>query len=191
MNVLTLLGSPRKQGNTATVLTMLESEFYGRHTVERINITSQRVNGCLGCGVCQKTADRLGCVQKDDALSVFERMMAADAVVYASPLYCWDFTAQMKALIDRHFCLVTGYGTPDYRSLVNDKPAALLVTCAGPVEGNADVIQTVFDRVCHFAKARAVNKTILPFCTTPDALGEEARAAARKLAGDLINALGD
>jgi multimeric flavodoxin WrbA len=58
-----------------------------------------------------RKSDRPGCVQKDDAFSVFERMMAADALIYSSPLYCWDFPAQMKALIDRHFCLVTGYGT--------------------------------------------------------------------------------
>ncbi len=189
MKVLTLLGSPRKKGNTATVLAMVEKELSASHSVDRIAITSITVNGCLGCGMCQKVADRPGCVQKDDAPSVFERMMDADAVVYASPLYCWDFTAQMKALIDRHFCLVTGYGTPDYRSLISTKPVALLVTCAGPVDGNADVIQTVFDRVCAFGQARPVNKTILPFCTTPDALAEDAKAAARKLAGDLINAL--
>ncbi len=189
MKILTLMGSPRKQGNTATLLAMMEKELSDRHAVERIDIASVRVNGCLGCGMCQKATDRPGCVQEDDAGSVFERMMAADAVVYASPLYCWDFTAQMKALIDRHFCLVTGSGTPDYRSLINGKPAALLVTCAGPVKGNADVIQTVFDRVCDFCRARVVNKTILPLCTVPDAMGERARAAARKLAGDLIRAL--
>jgi multimeric flavodoxin WrbA len=189
MNILTLLGSPRHEGNTAAVLAMVEDELSGRHTVERFNITALRINGCLGCGVCQNTDDRPGCAQQDDAPRVFERMMAADAVVYASPLYCWDFTAQMKALIDRHFCLVTGAGTPAHQSLIKDKPAALLVTCAGPVKNNADVIQTLFDRICGFCRARAVNKTILPHCTTPDAMGEDARAAARKLAGDLINAL--
>jgi len=157
--------------------------------VERLAIASVKVNGCLGCEACQKVTDRPGCVQKDDAVAVFERMMTADAVIYSSPLYCWDFSAQMKALIDRHFCLVTGYGTVNHRSLIAEKPAALLVTCGGPVKGNADVIQTVFDRVCKYGKARVVNKTVIPFCTTPDALGEEARAAARKLAGDISGAL--
>lgn len=189
MNILTILGSPRKEGNTARVLDMLEKELHGRHQVERIAITAVKVNGCMGCGACQKVADRPGCVQKDDANAVFERMMAADAVVYSSPLYCWDFSAQMKALIDRHFCLVTGYGTAAHRSLIAKKPAALLVTCGGPVKGNADVIQTVFDRVCNYGQARAVNKTVIPFCTTPDALGEDARAAARKMAGDINGAL--
>ncbi|WP_319406070.1 flavodoxin family protein [uncultured Desulfosarcina sp.] len=189
MNILTLLGSPRKNGNTAGVLKMVEKELSARHQVERLAISSMKVNGCLGCKACQKVADQPGCVQKDDAAAIFERMMAADAVIYSSPLYCWDFSSQMKALIDRHFCLVTGYGTANHRSLIADKPTALLVTCGGPVKGNADVIQTVFDRVCQYGRARAVNKTVIPFCTTPDALKEDARAAARKLAGDVNGAL--
>ncbi len=189
MAILTILGSPRMMGNTAGVLSMVEQELAGRHPVERLAITSKRVHGCLGCGSCQKASDCPGCVQKDDAVAVFERMMAADAVVYSSPLYCWGFSAQMKAFIDRHFCLVTGFGTPAHNSLITGKPVALLVTCAGPVENNADVIQTIFDRVCNYGKSRVVNKTVVPFCTTPDALGEDARAAARKLAGDLLGAL--
>lgn len=193
MNILTILGSPRKKGNTAGALDMVEQELTAtyRHRVERLAVAALNVNGCLGCQACQKVADRPGCVQKDDVLSVFERMMAADAVIYGSPLYCWDFTAQMKALIDRHVCLVTGYGTARHLSLIADKPTALLVTCAGPVKGNADVIQTVFDRVSNYGRTRVVNKTVIPFCTTPEALGEDARAAARKLAGDMNRALGN
>lgn len=190
MHILTIMGSPRKKGNTAGVLDMVEQELSIRHQVQRLAITSVNINGCLGCETCQKVTDRTGCVQKDDAAFVFEKIMAADAVIYSSPLYCWDFPAQMKALIDRHFCLVTGAGSVSHRSLIAAKPTALLVTCGGPVEGNADVIQTVFERMCNYCRARAINKTIIPFCTTPEALGEGARAAARKLAGDLSGALG-
>ena len=54
---------------------------------------------------------------------------------------------------------------------------------------NADFIQTLFDRVGQYGQARAVNKTGIPFCTTPDALGEDTRAAGRELAGGLSGAL--
>jgi multimeric flavodoxin WrbA len=191
VNILTILGSPRKKSNTAGVLDMAEQELSARHghQVKRLNITHMKVNGCVGCLACQKITDRPGCVQQDDAVSVFERMIAADALIYGSPLYCWNFTAQMKALIDRHICLVAGYGTVRHHSLITEKPTALLVTCAGPVKGNADVIQTVFERMGIFCQTRVVNKTVVPFCTTPEALGEDARAAARKLAGDIDGAL--
>ena len=49
--------------------------------------------------------------------------------------------SQIKPLIDRHFCLVKNDGTSDHKSLISGKPAALLVTCAGPIEANCDAIQ--------------------------------------------------
>lgn len=189
MKVTTILGSPRKKGNTAKVLTWCEGELVDRgHEVDRLNIADLEVKGCLGCGTCQEKPDEPGCVQKDDALRVFERMMAADAVIYTSPLYCWGFSSQMKALIDRHFCLITGYGTPDYKSLFEGKRTALLVTCGGPVENNADLIQGVFDRINDYGKCDVVGKYVVPFCTSPDSIGREAKEIARKIAEDIAGA---
>ena len=189
MKVTTILGSPRKKGNTAKVLSWFEEELKNQgHEAERINIVDRDIKGCLGCGTCQKVTDEPGCVQKDDAVSVFENMMAADVLIYASPLYCWGFSSQMKELVDRHFCLITGYGSPEYRSLLADKRTALLVTCAGPIEDNADFIQGVFDRLNNYGNCNVVGKYVVPFCTTPDAIGEEALETAKKMAQDISNA---
>jgi len=185
MKIATILGSPRKNGNTAGVLSRFEALVGRNHEVDRINLMSHKVNGCLGCGKCREARDEPGCVQKDDALSIFKRLMRADAIVYASPLYCWDFTAQMKALIDRHFCLVKGYGTPDYKSLLDGKRVALLVTCDGPVEENADVIQVVFDRVSDYCKCETVGKYIVPSCSKPGALDSTGAELASKMAADI------
>ena len=188
MKVATILGSPKKKGNTAKVLGLFEELIAKEHEVDRINMADYEVKGCLGCGTCQKTSDEPGCVQKDDAMAVFERMRASDAVVYSSPLYCWGFSSQIKALIDRHFCLVTGYGTPDHHSLIENKPTALLVTCGGPIEDNADLIQGIFDRVNNFSKCNVAGKYVVPLCTTPDALGEEAMEIAKKMERDIVGA---
>jgi len=150
-----------------------------------VNVASHKVNGCLGCGKCRENRDEPGCVQKDDALPIFKRMMQADAIVYAAPLYCWDFPAQMKALIDRHFCLVKGYDTPDYKSFLEGKRVALLVTCDGPIEDNADVIQIVFDRVSDYGKCRTVGKYIVPSCTAPGAVDSKGAEVARRMAADI------
>jgi multimeric flavodoxin WrbA len=109
-------------------------------------------------------------------------MIQADAIVYASPLYCWSFTSQIKPLIDRHFCLVSGDGTPDQDSLISDKPAALLVTCGGPIEGNCDAIQGIFRGFSDYLKLKAKGNFILPFCTTPDAIGDNGTKLAENLA---------
>ena len=188
MKITTILGSPKKKGNTAKVLGLFEEELANLgHDVERVNIASYDVKGCLGCGVCQKKADEPGCVQKDDAVAIFEKMISADAVVYTSPLYCWGFSSQMKALIDRHFCLITGTGGPEYKSLIDGKRTALLVTCAGPIENNADLIQGVFDRLNNYGNCNVVDKLVIPFCTTPDEIGGEAVEAAKKMAANIAD----
>jgi multimeric flavodoxin WrbA len=182
MKIIIILGSPKKNGNTAKVLSMFENKVGEKHEVERININQYKVGGCIGCYKCQEKKGEPGCVQKDDALIIFEKMINADAIVYASPLYCWSFTSQIKPLIDRHFCLVSGYGTADHESLLDGKPTALLVTCAGPVEGNCDAIQGIFDGIANYGKLIPKGNFILPFCTTPDAIGTEGIELAEKLA---------
>jgi multimeric flavodoxin WrbA len=131
---------------------------------------------------CKEKKDEPGCVQKDDALTIFDKMIQADAIVYASPLYTWSFTAQIKPLIDRHFCLVSDDGTPQQDSLISGKPAALLVTCAGPIEGNCDAIQEIFDGITGYLKLKGKGKFILPFCTTPDEIGDQGIELAESLA---------
>ena len=120
MNVLSLFGGPRKKGNTATVLGWVEDELIAiGHSVERVNLSSKDINGCIGCMKCKEKPDAPGCVQKDDGIDVINRMVENDAVIYASPLYYWGFSAQMKALIDRCFSLYRGAcGGPDHTSFV-------------------------------------------------------------------------
>lgn len=189
MKIFSILGSPRKNGNTDKVLSSFEELVSATHSVDRVNIRDHHVNGCLGCGICQETDDTTGCIQEDDAAALFERMLAADAVVYATPLYCWGFSAQLKAFIDRHYCLVTGAGSDQWKSLVRDKPMALLVTCAGPIDDNADLIQVMFERMSSYLRSRCVGRYVVPFCTTPDQLKPVARQMAQRMADDLTRTL--
>jgi multimeric flavodoxin WrbA len=186
MKVMTILGSPKNKGNTATVLGMFEEIISKSNEIDRVNVRDCDINGCLGCYACQRTPDEPACVQKDDAGSTLERMIDADAVVYATPLYDWSFSAQLKALLDRHLCLVTGYASPAYKSLVEGKKMALLVTCGGPVENNADLIQSNFDRIVDYLKADTAGKYVVPGCTTPDTMGDEAMEIAKQIARDMV-----
>jgi multimeric flavodoxin WrbA len=112
-------------------------------------------------------------------------MINSDAVIYASPLYAWDFSAQLKQLLDRHYSLGKNYGSSNYISLLEGKRTALLVTCGGGIADNADLIQEMFDRQNNALKCDVIGKYIVPLCTTPDALGDEARAIAEKMAEDI------
>ena len=180
MKILTILGSPRRRGNTAAVLGMFEQQASARHQVERINLTDYTVNGCLGCDACQRKLDEPGCRQHDDALTIFERMKAADLIVYASPVYAWSISAQLKALFDRHYCLVKW--NAGEKALLAGRRAMLLVTCGGSANENADLVQPMFARQMACMKMEVAGLFVVDNCTTPDELGERAAATAAEMA---------
>lgn len=186
MKVVTILGSPRKHGNTATVLGWVEENLRDDgHLVDRIDCVDWNIKGCMECYSCRKVPDEPGCAQNDDANGLFQRMMSADALVYASPLFCWSWSGQIKPLIDRHFCLVTSYGTPEHDSLLKGKRAALLVTAAGPERDNADLLTEQFNKLMSYTVCHVAGRLILPFCQTPKELSEDVRAKAANLARDI------
>ena len=188
MKITSVLGSPRpKKGNTAKVLGWVEEELRAKgHNVDRINIIDKKVNGCKECYTCQGIPDEPGCPQKDDAKEIFEQIIASDIILMASPLFCWGFSSQIKPLIDRYFCLVTGYGTPKWKSLIEGKRAGLLVTCAGPIEENADLIVQMYQRLMEYAKIGTAESLVIPFTTTPEAMGDEIKGQAVKFAHKLL-----
>jgi len=166
MKIVTILGSPRKKGNTAEALGMFEENVKAAgHSVKRVNLAGEEVKPCLSCWKCMKSEEEPGCARKDGAADIFGKMIAADGIVYATPLYCWCYSAQMKALIDRHVCLVKGYGAGSHKSFLAGKKTALLVTCEGPVKENADLIQVAFDRMMgEYGLMDIVGKYIVPGC---------------------------
>jgi multimeric flavodoxin WrbA len=180
MRVVTILGSPRERGNTATVLSSFEHLVGAHHEVKRLRVARAAVNGCLGCGACQRVVDRPGCVQNDWISHAIHEILKADLVVYASPVYVWGFTAQMKALLDRHYCLVkSGKGT--VRHLFEGTPAVLLTTCGGSAEVNADLIEQTFTREMAYLHGRIVSVHCVPNCSESAALGERAEQTARRM----------
>jgi multimeric flavodoxin WrbA len=185
MKIVTILGSPRRQGNTATVLQAFEALVAPVHEVSRINVTDFRVEGCRGCDVCQDRLDKPGCLQKDDAVRLLERILDADAVVYACPVYCWSFPAQLKALMDRHYCLVKWQAGEVAAALMSGKRAALLVTCGGDAADNADLIQVMFEREMAYVRGQVVGRYVVANCTTPAELGERSVETARRMAREI------
>ena len=186
MHVTTLLGSARKKGNTATVLGWVEKELETLgHTVERIYLNKKTIGGCLGCAKCRENPDEIACVQKDDAIDIMERMIASDGVLFASPVYFWGFTSQIKALIDRGFSLVTNYHQPGHTSLMEGRRIGLLVTGADAYENNAEGLFSAFDRIAGFLLARKAGELYVGGCSNPADLPETVRDQAVGLAKSL------
>jgi len=188
VKIITVLGSPRKRGNTAAVLEAFERlALENQHAVERINAVDCTVRGCLGCDACFEVLDEPGCAQDDDdAVWILNRILAADLVVYATPVYAWGFTAQLKPLIDRHYCLVKWQGDGVASALMAGKRAALLATCGGDAAGNADLLEEAFRRLLDYAQCQPAGIYVLDNCSgRPIGPCADSEALARRMAREL------
>ena len=187
MHILTLQASPRTDGNTNRLLEWVERTLAeGKNSFERINLGALDIKGCRSCFACAESEDEPGCVLQDDAREVFRRMIGADAILFATPLYMWGYPSQLKALLDRSLCLERGFGGSEHRSFVQGKPSGLLVSCGGPVERNADAIQLMFPRFASYTKLDSRGVWVFPNCTHPANLPNTHGAMARELAASLI-----
>ena len=187
MNVVTVFGGPRLQGNTATVLGWTEDALRGSgHSVERFNTSELEIKGCQGCYACAESMVEPGCILQDDAQRILEAMIDADAIVYSSPLYMWSLAGQLKPFLDRTHCLVKDFMGPNYRSLVDGKKATLLMTCMGPIERNAESAREQFVQYASYCKYDLIDPWIVAGCSTPDKLGNDLRRKAVDLAARLV-----
>lgn len=131
--VLVLSSSPRKAGNSD----LLCDEFVkgaenAGHTVEKIFLRDKKINYCTGCGLCYDTKV---CSQQDDMTEILSKMVAADVIVLASPIYFYTMCAQMKTFIDR--CCAR------YTEITN-KEFYYILTAADPESGAMDRAVTEF-----------------------------------------------
>ena len=108
-NVLVISTSLRARSNS-DVLTerLIAGAQDAGHAVEHISLKGKEIKYCIGCLSCMKTQR---CVQKDDAAGIAEKVKQADVLVFATPIYYYEMSGQMKTLLDRMNPL---YGT-DYR----------------------------------------------------------------------------
>ncbi len=102
MKVVAFNGSPRKDGNTATLIrhVFAELEKEGIET-ETVQIGGKSIHGCIACGKCVENKDRKCVIDKDIVNYCIEKMFEADGIILASPTYFADLTPELKALIDR------------------------------------------------------------------------------------------
>lgn len=108
MNIVGFMGSPRKNGNTAILLEQLMQGAANAGAQTSIFYPNElNLAGCQGCRAC-KTAGH--CVVQDDMQKVYQAINKADTLIFASPVYMWQMTAQLKLVMDRLYA----YLKPDH-----------------------------------------------------------------------------
>jgi len=119
MNITMITGSPHKRGTSAYLADhFIQGAKEHGHKVYRFDAAFEELHPCLGCDQCGSTGR---CVHQDSMEQLIPHLLKADLVVFATPLYYFGMSAQLKMVIDRFYAI-------NYKLMGSGKKAVLLAT---------------------------------------------------------------
>jgi multimeric flavodoxin WrbA len=145
-SILILKGSPREKGNSATLANQLAlGAIEASAQVESIYLHGMDIRPCDACDFCQE--DGSGCVIADDMQTLYPKLRAADVIVFATPVYWFSLTAQLKLCIDRWYAMELRTGS----ELAGKKLALVMVYGDTDLytSGGINVIYTL-ESICRY-----------------------------------------
>lgn len=151
MKIVNVLGSPRENGNSATIA----KRFCDRAMklgaeIRTFTLNKLEYRGCQGCMACKTGLDK--CALEDDLTEVLEAVRETDALVVASPVYFWDISGQLKTFIDRTF----SYLVPDFITNPNKSrlaPGKKLVCILAQNNRDRSSFPDIFRKIDYFFNA--------------------------------------
>lgn len=98
-NVVIISSSPRKDGNSETLCKeFMKGALASKHNVELICLRDYDINYCKACYACRKLGE---CFQHDGLNEISRKLLKADVIVFATPVYFYSMSGQLKVFIDR------------------------------------------------------------------------------------------
>jgi NAD(P)H-dependent FMN reductase len=174
-SIVVLSGSPRKDGNT---IRLTEAFLAGARAANKqtalFQVAGLHIGGCLGCEHC--SSHQGVCVQQDDMPPILDALRKADALVLASPVYYFSFSAQIKLAIDRFYALIR-VGMPITR-------AALLMTCGDSSMAAGAPAMASFRQICALQRWEEAGIIIAPGLHTPGEIEGRAELEQARLLGE-------
>ncbi len=141
MRIVMITGSPHKNGTTSVLAdSFAKGAAEAGHEVFRFDAGLKNVHPCIACEKCHTTDT--GCAFKDDMEELNPHLAAADLITFVSPIYYYDITAQMKAVIDRFYAIND--------SLQVNKKLVLLTAMADDKLTSADGANLTFTRMAEY-----------------------------------------
>lgn len=143
MKAVILFGSPRKGGNTMQLVKAFSEVLKKRgDSVRMLYLNDMNIRPCQGCLAC---APEGICKINDDMKDIRKYMMESDLLVYATPIYWFAPSAQLKTVIDRSIA----FGDENFNSRIKGKKAVTLMTCAAGEQDTfgpaLDMLRRTFD----------------------------------------------
>lgn len=152
MKILVLTGSPRKNGNSNTLAdNFIKGAEENGHKVMRFDAAFKTVHPCTGCNACGMNGP---CVFKDDFEAMKENIVDADMVVFATPMYYFGISAQLKAVIDRFYSINGRIHKP--------KKAALFLTYADNSKTKEEPIRKHYEVLLDYLGWEDMGQVVAP-----------------------------
>lgn len=142
MKILMINGSPRRLGNTALALQVLQEKLKEKHEIELLQSYSMAVTPCLSCYQCQKNGGY--CVQKDDTNAMLQKIAEADCIVFGSPVFWGGISGQLKLFIDKFIAKSEAFKKQS-KKVVN-----IVVGASDPNALQYKTIEIQFDGICQY-----------------------------------------
>jgi multimeric flavodoxin WrbA len=151
-NIVILVGSVRKNGNTARLAQSFAEGAAEKNNVEIVSVADYNVNPCIGCNSCF-TREGNQCFQNDDMVRIYDKLRNADIVVIASPVYFYGISTQLKAVVDR-------LHTP-MRNTFRIKKLGLLLVGAAELPNLFEPIIMQYQMVLDFFKLESIGMVLV------------------------------
>ncbi len=152
MRIIAVHGSARRGGNTDI---LLEHAVRGSREegaeVLLVRAAELKISGCRGCDKCKETGR---CVQEDDMQDIYDDFLAADGYIFATPIYGWGPSGQIKLFLDRLYALV---GPLQNRGREDHKHAALITAFGSSDPSTADETTGMFRKICRHARVNFID----------------------------------
>ena len=105
MKIIVLSGSPHKKGTSNTLVNeFIRGAKETGKEIEIIDLAHIDIHPCLGCDACGMNGE---CIQKDRGNEMLNKIIDSDAIIFASPVYYYNVSSQLKMMIDRFFAQTT------------------------------------------------------------------------------------
>lgn len=158
MKIVVLLGSPNRQGSSHLLAECFrQGAQEAGHTVEIIDVAHADIHPCTGCIHCGYEGP---CSQKDDMQGIRAKILDADMMVFATPLYYYGMSAQLKTLIDR-FCA--------FNSSLHSKhmKSALLTVAWNSDDWTFDALEAHYKTLVRYLNLQDMGMVLGYGCGTP------------------------
>lgn len=158
MNIIILMGSPNRKGSTSILVEQfIRGAEESGHTCEVLDVCHMNIHPCTGCVRCGYEGP---CVQKDDVEIIRQKLLNCDMVVFATPLYYYGMSAQLKTVVDR-FCA--------YNSSLNGRhlKSTLLTVAWNADDWTFDALEAHYNTLVRYINFQDCGRVLGYGCGTP------------------------